>query len=142
MAEKTLWAYLKNGMRPYWEHATRHEDTVSTGIADVSYYLNGNGWIELKEVKVLPKRDSTGITLGQWHKNFGAQRHFLVKRKGFLLIRINAPYREYILLDWEHLPPFELEQRWTYFDLLGNGHVWAGKIDFKRLAKLIDRRVV
>jgi len=73
MGEKTLWSYVRKGMRPYWDHATRHENLVAIGTPDVSYYHFGNNWIELKNVKALPKRATTGINLGQWHKNDGAQ---------------------------------------------------------------------
>ena len=129
MAEKSLWSYLRKGMKGKWDHVNRHEDTVSVGIADVSYYLYGNNWIELKEVKKLPARASTGIRLGQWHEG-GAQHHFLQKRHGWLLIRVNYPSRIYLLFDYENLPPWE-KPLWTWDDMRVHCFcMWEGRIDF------------
>jgi hypothetical protein len=138
MAETSLWAYLKKGMKGRWAHANRHEDSASIGIADVSYYHVGNSWIELKEVKQLPKRPSTGISLGQWHNNGGAQRHFLIKRKGWLLIRVNYPRRTYLLFREPGLPPWEKELRWTWDEMYGSAvYVWYNRIDFDMLSALL-----
>ena len=137
MAEKSLWAYIKRGMKGKWEHATRHEDMVGAGVADVSYYLFGNSWIELKEVKELPKRKSTGVNLGQWHKE-GTQRHFLQKRRGWLLIRVNKPLRFYLLFAHRNLPPWEKDKRWTWQDLRNNAYyIWPNRIDFEMLRQIL-----
>jgi hypothetical protein len=140
VAEKSLWAYLKRGMRPLWEDGRRHEDSLGFGISDVSYYHYGNNWIELKEVKKLPARASTGITLGQWHKNDGAQRRFLIKRRGWLLVRVNYPNRMYLLFQHGNLPPYE-RPYWTWKDMRDNAYyIWKSAINFEMLAKLIDLR--
>jgi len=119
MAEKSLWSYVRKGMKGRWDHATRHENLVSIGVSDVSYYLWGNGWIELKNINDLPKRKTTGINLGQWHKNGGAQRHFLIKRRGWLLVRILRPDRTYLLFSWCRLPPWE-RPYWTWAEMAKN----------------------
>lgn len=138
MAETSLWAYLKKGMKGKWSHARRHEDSVSTGVSDVSYYHRGNSWIELKEVKQLPKRATTGISLGQWHENSGAQRHFLIKRKGHLLIRVNYPKRTYLLYSHLLLPPWEKEKRWTWTEFQTNAsYIWTNRIDFEVLSIIL-----
>ena len=138
MAEKSLWAYLKKGMKGRWAHANRHEDSASIGIADVSYYHVGNSWIELKEVKALPKRPGTGIGLGQWHNNGGAQRHFLIKRKGWLLIRVNYPKRTYLLYTYDNLPPWEKDRRWCWAGMQSNAcYIWTNRIDFETLSILL-----
>ncbi len=137
MSEKSLWSYIRNGMKGKWTHANRHEDSVSIGIADVSYYHRGNSWIELKEVKKLPVRRNTPVRLGQWHKNGGAQRHFLTQRKGWLLIRVNHPKRMYLLFDHNHLPPW-ISPLWNWIDMTDNAqHIWTNKIDFVNLAMLL-----
>ncbi len=131
MAETSLWAYLKKGMKEYWNHATRVENVISKGMADVSYYHGGNGWIELKEVKKLPARATTGVKLGQWHDL--CQRHFLIKRCGWLLIRVNYPNRCYLLFDCRSLPPDE-KPLWTWTELQDNAiYVWRNRIDFMEL---------
>ena len=131
MAEKSLWGYLRDNMKGRWAHARRHEDSIGLGVPDVSYYHRGNSWIELKEVKQLPARDTTGISLGQWHMNGGAQRHFLVMRKGWLLVRVNRPVRTYLLYHWKYLPPWEKEKRWTWDQFQSHAHyIWTQRIDF------------
>jgi hypothetical protein len=126
-------------MKGRWDHGRRHECSISLGTSDVSYYHGGNGWIELKEVKQLPARPSTGVKLGQWHENGGAQRHFLVKRRGWLLIRINAPKRQYLLFDWASLPPWEKHKAWNYEQLCEAAYShWYGRIDWDQFAEEIE----
>jgi len=133
MAEKSFWSYIRQGMKGRWEHVIRHENMISIGVADVSYYLDGNGWIELKNVKQLPKRTSTGINLGQWHMNGGAQRYFLIKRHGWLLVRVLRPHRAYLLFKWEDLPPWE-RPYWTWAEMKKHSYwVWVGSIEFSEL---------
>ncbi len=138
MAEKSLWAYLKKGMRGKWTHVRRHEDSVGTGVSDVSYYHRGNSWLELKEVKQLPKRATTGISLGQWHNNGGAQRYFLQQRKGWLLIRVNYPKRMYLLYDSYYLPPWQKDKRWDWEEMIEKAYyVWSNRIDFETLSDFL-----
>lgn len=139
MAESSLWQYLKKGMQGRWEHVRRHEDMAGTGVSDVSYYLNGNGWIELKEIKRLPIRETTGISLGQWHENGGAQRHWLIMRKGWLLVRLNKP-RHYLLFGHHALPPWQKDQRWTWAEMRANAYyIWIGRIDFVTLQSILEK---
>ena len=134
MAEKSLWGYLRKNMKGRWEHVTRVENSVSVGMADVSYYLNGNAWIELKEVKKLPVRPTTGIKLGQWHENGGAQRHFLIKRRGWLIVRVNIPDRIYLLFGYDNLPPWEKDKAWNWAEFARNAtEIWEHRIDFDKL---------
>lgn len=140
MAEKSLWSYLRKGMMGKWEHARRHEDSISLGTSDVSYYHAGNSWIELKEVKKLPARAATGISLGQWHENDGAQRHFLIKRKGWLFVRVNYPQRMYLLFDHKHLPPWEKNKRLNWIEFSRSCYfIWHNRIDFEQLANILER---
>lgn len=135
--EKTFWSYLRQGMKGRWEHVNRHEDLLGVGIADVSYYHKGNSWIELKNINELPKRPKTGISLGQWHKNGGAQRHFLVKRRGWLFVRMLRPTRYYMLFRWDNLPPHD--EKWCFQDFAANAFfIWTNRIDFDHLEALLE----
>ena len=137
MAESSLWSYLKKGMKPYWGHTLRIECILNKGVADVSYYFVGNGWIELKEVKKLPTRPTTGIKLGRWHDL--SQRHFLIKRRGWLLIRVNYPKRCYVLFKHQDLPPDE-KPLWTWSEWEWHAqHIWNNRINFEELAAHIRK---
>jgi len=136
MAEKTVWAYMRKGMKGKWRHGMRVECMLNKGVADVSYYHYGNGWIELKEVKKLPARPMTGIKLGRWHDL--AQRHFLIKRCGWLFVRVNYPNRCYLLFSWKRLPP-DQGPLWTWEDWLDNCHtVWLGRVDWDEFSSIIQ----
>jgi hypothetical protein len=138
MAETSLWSYVQKGMKGKWAHARRHEDLLGAGVADVSYYHQGNGWIELKEVKQLPVRATTGIQLGQYHK-FESQRHFLIMRKGWLLVRVNYPDRIYLLYNSDNLPPFK-KPYWTWAEMAENAtYIWGNRINFETLSMLLRR---
>jgi len=135
MAESSLWSYLKKGMKEYWAHAIRVECMINKGVADVSYYHGGNGWIELKEVHKLPTRGTTGVKLGHWHDLH--QRYFLIKRHGFLLIRVNYPKRCYLIFDCHNLPPDE-KPLWTWTKLQDNARIiWVNRINFLELSTML-----
>jgi len=135
LAEKSLWAYLRKGMKGKWEHGMRVECMLNKGVADVSYYHRGNSWIELKEVKKLPARPTTGIKLGRWEDQ--AQRLFLIRRRGWLLVRVNYPDRCYVLFQHTDLPP---DQRpyWTWGDWGKHAYyIWEHRIDFEVLGQFL-----
>ena len=137
MAEKSIWAYIRVGMKGRWGHAMRHECMINKGVADASYYHNGNGWIELKEIKKLPARPTTGIKLGRWTDLH--QRNFLKKRKGWLFIRVNYPKRMYLIFHHSRLPPDE-KPYWTWTQLTANAHyIWTNRIDFETLADILEK---
>ena len=48
MSEAGLWSTMRQGMARNWREATRHEDSLQKGIADVSFVgIDGrHGWIE------------------------------------------------------------------------------------------------
>ena len=137
MAEKTLWGYLKRGMKGKWSHGMRIECMLNKGVADVSYYHYGNGWIELKEVKQLPARPTTGIKIGRWHDL--SQRYFLIRRRGWLFVRVNHPNRCYVLFHWSNLPP-DTKPLWTWEDWLLEAHtVWISRVDWEEFSSIIKR---
>lgn len=91
---------MRTKMHGKWQEATRHEDMLQSGIADVSYVCNGrHGWIELKHRHEWPKRESTIVRLDHYTD---AQRIWL-KHKGraggftWLFLQVE---RDYLLFDW------------------------------------------
>lgn len=60
MSEANVWNKLRTNMK--WDEATRHEDKLQRGIADVSFCLDGHhGWMELKHLNDWPARASTVV---------------------------------------------------------------------------------
>jgi hypothetical protein len=110
MSEAALWRNLKRKMFPrYWAEVTRHEDAVSSGIADVSFVNRGwldfestgrHGWMELKYRAKAPLRSNSICSLPHFTD---AQRVWLAKkgRSGgmtFLLLQLD---RDYLLFTWQ-----------------------------------------
>jgi hypothetical protein len=103
MSETAMWSTMRMqmGKNKYWREATRHEDKLQEGIADVSYISSKgfHGWIELKKIKEWPKRKSTIVKIDHYTDD---QRRFL-KRKGeaggltWLFLQVN---RDYLLFNW------------------------------------------
>lgn len=99
MAERSLWLYLKNGMKNSWD-ATRHEDRLSPGVPDISYGINHiNGWLELKAINAWPKNPMTIVRI----QGFTNQQKAWLFNRGcmgghcWLLIRVE---RTYLLFSW------------------------------------------
>lgn len=135
MAETSVWSYLRDNMKGRWADAMRIECMLNKGVADVSFFLECNQWMELKEVKKLPARETTGVWLGQWHDL--SQRPFLIKRKGWLFIRVNYPHRQYLIYRYDNLPP-DTKPIWTWPELRANAYyIWNGRIDFDTLASIL-----
>ena len=98
-----LWQTMRvaMGRGHHWRQATRHEEALQAGIADVSYVsANGHhGWIELKHLKEWPRRESTIVRLDHYTND---QKNFL-KAKGragsytWLFLQVG---RDYLLFDW------------------------------------------
>lgn len=104
-----MWINLRKKMIPtFWLSATRHEDKLQGGIADVSFVQNKphdyreecpgmHGWMELKKVSMLPVRPSTIVRIKHYTPE---QRSFLLEkgRAGmtFLLLQLE---RDYLLFD-------------------------------------------
>lgn len=110
MSEAALWTNLRKKMVPrYWSEATRHEDVMQTGIADLSFIVRRqvkpghsghHGWMELKYRAEAPKRASTICKLDHYTQD---QRNWLLKKGEnagytFLLLQLG---RDYLLFDWQ-----------------------------------------
>jgi hypothetical protein len=101
MSERNLWNKLRKNMIPkHWDEATRHEDKLSSGIADVSFCQAGHhGWMELKHVHLWPIRETTIVRIPHYTD---AQRQFL-RDKGrnagntWLFLQVD---RDHLLFDW------------------------------------------
>ena len=137
MAERSLWLYLRNGMKGIWD-ATRHEDRMSPGIPDISYGLNGvNGWLELKSLYYWPMHPTTTIRI----PGFTDQQRVWLQNRGhrggrcWLLIRIE---RTYLLFSWEQVHLIgELTKAQMYFEAT---KVWQTSINWSEFKRIISKR--
>ena len=136
MAERSLWLYLRNGMKNSW-HAARHEDQLSVGVPDVSYGVNKvNGWIELKALNAWPKNQLTIVKIPGFTNQ---QRAWLQNRgsKGgrcWLLIRVE---RTYLLFSWRqvHLVGTLIK---TQMCAVAK-HTWDNSINWAEFKQIISR---
>ena len=101
MSETALWRNLRKKMLPeFWSEATRHEDAIFSGIADVSFVqFNRHGWMELKHMGLAPVRDTTIVRV-----KFQPEQKPWLRKKGeaaggtFVLLQLE---RDYLLFDWD-----------------------------------------
>lgn len=100
MSEQSLWKNLRKKMVPeFWPEATRHEDKLQGGIADVSFVqFHRHGWMELKHMELAPVRETTIVRV-----KFQPEQKPWLQKKGeaaggtFLLLQLE---RDYLLFDW------------------------------------------
>lgn len=138
MSEAGLWGTMRQqmGANKYWREATRHEDLLSLGIADVSYVsrFGNHGWIELKKINEWPKRESTIVRIDHYTDD---QRMWL-KRKGkaggftWLFLQIK---RDYFLFDWYGAQTIGLVPRKQLDEL--SYMSWYGKMNWEALSVLL-----
>jgi hypothetical protein len=134
MSEKAFWRTLGRQMKVNggWRQATRHEDKLQRGIADVSFVNNIglHGWIELKKLAQWPARESTLVTIKHYHDE---QKIFL-KDKGeaggnaWLLIKID---RDVLLFDWDAAQEVGNLTKAEMFEVAAG--YWLGKTDYREL---------
>lgn len=142
MSEQALWKNLRKKMVPeFWYEATRHEDKLQGGIADVSFvtsipnsYEGAHGWMELKKTELLPVRETTIVRLPHYTD---AQRIFLLEKgqyagMSFLLLQAE---RDYLLFNWRAA---QSVGHLTTADLYGKADwVSKGKLDAASLWEAI-----
>lgn len=90
--EQRMWAQLSKAMGNAW-HATRHEDTITKGLPDVSFGADGvQGWIELKVLERWSGNPKTIIRLPLFTAEQKAWLTLRGARGGrcFLLLKIEA----------------------------------------------------
>lgn len=135
MSEANMWRNMRQRMHPYWDEATRHEDKLSGGIADVSFVCGGeHGWIELKQIDAWPKRKNTIVRC----KHYTSEQRIFLKRKGraggntWLFAKIG---REYLLIHWTQA---QLFGTLNSEDTLGlAGHWWSHRMNWEELADIL-----
>lgn len=142
MSEGNMWARLRERMEPYWREATRHEDKLHRGIADVSYVSQGghHGWIELKYLREYPKRAGTPVRID----HFTSDQRYWLKRKGaaggytWLLLQVQGS-RLHLLFHWNRLEG--IGQTLTAAEL-AERCVWScvGLLDYASLGRELERR--
>jgi len=138
VSENSLWAKLRKNMIPkYWDEATRHEDKLQRGIADVSFCQAGHhGWMELKHVDLWPVRETTVVRIPHYHDD---QRRFLFDKghsagNTWLFIQVD---RDYMLFDWRaaqavgDVTETSLEGFATF--------TWRGKLDYLELSIALEQ---
>lgn len=129
----------------FWYEATRHEDKLQAGIADVSFvtsipdrYEGAHGWMELKKVELLPVRESTIVRLPHYTD---AQRIFLLQKgqhAGMTFLLLQAE-RDYLLFNWEaaqsvgHLTTADLYAKadWISQGKLCGGSLWEAILEWR-----------
>lgn len=134
MTEANMWATmrLQMGKNKHWLEATRHEDTLQLGIADVSFVSTNrvHGWMELKQIDEWPKRESTILKIDHYTDD---QRLWL-KRKGkagghvWLFVKVG---RDYLLFDWEAAQRVGKLNKAALYDIAWK--VWEKKMDWRDL---------
>lgn len=140
MSEAGLWSTMRQqmGANKYWKEATRHEDSISKGIADVSYVSNGghHGWIELKKVSQWPARDSTILRIDHYTDD---QRIWLKQKGragGFTWLFLQVA-RDYLLFDHVGCQELGLLNRSSLEERAR--HVWLKKMDWEMLGWYLNR---
>jgi len=129
----------------FWYEATRHEDSISSGIADVSFVqkvLSGSrwnlgearhGWMELKHKSMKPVRDKTIVRLPHYTDE---QRAFLMAKgkagMSFLFLQLE---RDYLLFDHESAQQVGKVNTADLYDLAV--YVSKGKLDGAELHNAI-----
>jgi len=138
MSESNLWNRLRTNMvGKYWAEATRHEDKLQRGIADVSFCQNGaGGWMELKHVSDWPARRTTTVKIPHYSID---QKEFLTKKgkamgNTWLFIQIGSDFVLYDHIGAQHVGELTKEQ------MVGNVYCyayWRGKLDYSQFARAL-----
>ena len=138
MSEAGLWGTMRQqmGANKYWREATRHEEALQAGIADVSYVSRGrhHGWIELKKLKEWPKRESTIVRI----EHYTDDQRIWLKKKGraggytWLFLQV---CRDYLLFDWEQCQDLgKLNKAETFARAAVS---WSGGMDWEHLGLVL-----
>ena len=138
MSEAAFWQTLGKNMKrkKCWRQATRHEDKLQKGIADVSFVSNSgaHGWIELKKLHEWPVRESTIVRIPHYKEE---QKIWLTEKAEaggnvWVLIKIN---RDVILFGWRVVPYLGMMNRNEMLSRAAG--FWPGKTDYYELGKLL-----
>lgn len=130
MGERSLVDYVQKGMKRRWS-STKHADSWTPGIPDLSFYLKASGmnsWLEAKNVTRLPARPGTPLHTDAEFTS--AQAAFLLDRDGKLLCRVQ-PTRQYIGLLARDAMDLWRDEGWPLSLWLNRGIVWTGRINWE-----------
>ncbi len=136
MSESNLWNRLRTNMiGKYWSEATRHEDKLQKGIADISFCQNGfGGWMELKWVSDWPVRPHTKVKIPHYSLD---QKEFLMKKgkamgNTWLFIQVGS---DFILFDHQgaqHVGDIMKEEMYYYCH-----DFWDKTLDYASFARVL-----
>lgn len=145
--EQATWTALRRAVGDRW-HATRHENRLRAGTPDVSFGADGaQGWIELKRLSVLPRRDATGVRV----RSFTAEQRLFLRERGraggghcFLLLHVGRGPRATWLLFDDRSPVVATDGlvagRWRFGDLVPLARrTWVGTPDPNEFIEEITR---
>lgn len=97
--EAALWKLMRSrGLPGHW---TRVENRVEQGTPDVAFCFSGlSGWIELKVVDRWPSGRDVPVRVPHFTKQqrFWHRRHHQAGGASFVLLRVDASPRRYLLL--------------------------------------------
>lgn len=139
MSEKAMWSTMRKAMAlgKHWREATRHEEKLAKGIADVSFVGNDyrHGWMELKQLDAWPKRESTIVRV----EHFTKEQKFWLQRKGkaggntWLFMKVE---RDYLLFYWTRL---ERIGQVNKDELLRDASVvWSKRMNWEELGTVLS----
>lgn len=136
--ESNLWNRLRRNMRDLWGAPQRHEDSITAGIADVSFACGGrHHWMELKYLDEWPKRATTVVRV----EHFTNEQRSWLRAKGeaagdtWMLLQVED---ELLLFDWQ--AAVERVGHATREELISIA-AWTGgrKADYQTLAETLAR---
>lgn len=135
-SETNFWTTLKNKLRSDWE-PERVENCVATGTPDLYYTLKKSGkmgWIELKYIPEIPKRETTIVNIEHYtpqQRNW-IMRHGSIGATVFLFLQIE---KTYILFNWRQA---QMVGYLTYNQMLDQSiNYWRPMIDRRELLSIL-----
>lgn len=133
MSENNLWNRLRS--KGIFEEATRHEDKLANGIADLSFVCGGrHGWMELKFVAMWPKRKDTVVRVPHFTT---AQREFL-ETKGrcggntWLFMQVED---DHLLFSWQNVGWIGHSDKESL--LIAADFAWIKRMNYKQLKEAL-----
>lgn len=137
--ETVLWGYLREGMRNWWD-ACRHEDSITTGVPDVSYGARGvQGWIELKVIAGWPGNAGTAVKikhLAAWQRRWLTGRGKHGGGHVWLLLKVITP-RTFLLFPWDRVYHIGRLNRIDLIDATCG--IWFDRIDWTEFERIITK---
>ena len=138
-----MWSTMRvqMGKGKHWLEATRHEEKLQSGVADVSFVGNDgwHGWMELKQLDAWPKRESTIVRVEHFTVD---QKHFL-QSKGlaggnvWLFMKVE---RDWLLFYWNRIESIGQVNKAELIRIAT--FVWLGRMDWEELGAVLSGNMV